>query len=117
MPGDWFNITMSYYSYKNFHCGDKTNLRPSYFNNGISYTDKTTSLYGICALYSIYACVYLKRSIIIPFHWQGLWIGKALPKMKRRDASSPIDESLVETQKNIRQISENQKWKVGYCCA
>ena len=42
-PGPWFNIKMSFYQY----CGDKTILRPSYLHNGISYTDKMTSLYWI----------------------------------------------------------------------
>ena len=46
-PGPWFNIKMSSYQYRKSHCGDKTILRPSYLHNGISYTDKTTSLYWI----------------------------------------------------------------------
>ena len=43
-PVGWFNIKMSSYQYRNPHCGDKTILRPTYINNGISYTGKTTSL-------------------------------------------------------------------------
>ena len=40
---------MTSYQYRKSHCGDKTILRPSYLHNGISYTDKTTSLYWIGA--------------------------------------------------------------------
>ena len=47
LPGPWFNINMSSYQYRKFHCGDKTTLRPSYLHNGISYTGKTTSSYWI----------------------------------------------------------------------
>ena len=38
------------YQYRKSHCGDKTILRPSYLHNGITYTDKMTSLYWIRAL-------------------------------------------------------------------
>ena len=47
--GPWFNKKMSSYQYMKSHCGDKTVLRPSYLNNGISYTGKMTSLYWIRA--------------------------------------------------------------------
>ena len=47
--GGWINIKMSSYQYRKFHCGDQTILRPSYLHNGISYTDKMTSLYWIRA--------------------------------------------------------------------
>ena len=40
---------MTSYQHRKSHCGDKTILRPSYLNNGISYTGKTTSLYWIRA--------------------------------------------------------------------
>ena len=53
LQGPWFNIKMSSYQYRNSHCGDKTILRPSYLHNGISYTDKMTSLYWIRAQGSI----------------------------------------------------------------
>ena len=43
ITGPWFNIKMSSYQYRKFHCGDKTILRPSYLHNGISYTGKMTS--------------------------------------------------------------------------
>ena len=46
-PGPWFNIKMSNYQYRKFYYGDKTILRPSHLNNGISYTGKMTSLYWI----------------------------------------------------------------------
>ena len=49
IPGPWFNIKMTSYQYRKSHCGDKTILRPSYLHNGISYTDKMTSLYWIRA--------------------------------------------------------------------
>ena len=45
-PGPWFNM-MSSYQYRKSHCGDKMIFRPSYLHNGISYTDKMTSLYWI----------------------------------------------------------------------
>ena len=47
--GPWFNIKMSSYQYRKSHFGDKTILRPSYLQNGISYTGKMTSLYWIRA--------------------------------------------------------------------
>ena len=31
---------MTSFQYRKSHCGDKTNLRPSYLHNGISYTGK-----------------------------------------------------------------------------
>ena len=46
-PGPWFNIKMSSYQYRKSHCGDKTVVRSSYLHNGISYTDKMSSLYWI----------------------------------------------------------------------
>ena len=48
--GTRFNIKMSSYQYRKYHCGDKTVVRLSYFHNGISYTGKMTSLYWIRAL-------------------------------------------------------------------
>ena len=48
--GPRFNIKMSSYQYRKSHCGDKTVVRSSYHHNGISYTDKMTSLYWIKAL-------------------------------------------------------------------
>ena len=48
-PGPWLNIKMPSYQYRKSHCGDKMVLRLSYLHNGISYTDKTTSLYWIIA--------------------------------------------------------------------
>ena len=44
------NIKISSYQYRKSHCGDKTILRSSYLNNGISYTGKMISLYWIRAL-------------------------------------------------------------------
>ena len=43
--GPWFNIKMTSYQYRKSHCGDKTIVRSSYLHNGISYTDKMSSLY------------------------------------------------------------------------
>ena len=48
--GPWFNIKMSSYQYRKSHFGDKTVVRSSYLQNGISYTGKMTSLYWIRAL-------------------------------------------------------------------
>ena len=41
---------MSSYQYWKSYCGDKPVIRSSYLHNGISYTDKMTSLYWIKAL-------------------------------------------------------------------
>ena len=41
------------YQYRKSHCGDKTVVRSSYLNSGISYTGEMTSLYWIRALVSI----------------------------------------------------------------
>ena len=43
----WFNIKMSSYQCRKFHCGDKTVVKSSYLRNGISFTDRTTSLHYI----------------------------------------------------------------------
>ena len=48
-PRPWFNIKMSSYQYRKYHCGDKTVVRSSYLHNGISYTGKMTYLYWIRA--------------------------------------------------------------------
>ena len=53
--GPWFNIKMTSYQYRKFHCGDKTILRPSYLHNGISNIGKKTSLYWIRALAALLA--------------------------------------------------------------
>ena len=42
--GGWCNIKTSY-QYRKSHCGDKTIVRLSYLHNGITYTDKMSSLY------------------------------------------------------------------------
>ena len=47
--GGWFNIKMSSYQYRKSHSGVRTILRPSYLQNGISYTGKMRSLYWIWA--------------------------------------------------------------------
>ena len=52
-PGDWFNIKMPVYQYRETYCRDKTILRPSYNHNGISYTGET-SLYWNSGLFFIY---------------------------------------------------------------
>ena len=43
------NIKMTSYQYRKSHVRNKTILRPSYLHNGISYTDRMTSLYWIRA--------------------------------------------------------------------
>ena len=54
---------MTSYQYRISHCGDKTILRPSYLHNGISYTDKMTSLYWIKALvFSFVLASYVQSS-------------------------------------------------------
>ena len=57
-PGPWFNIKMSSYQYRKSHCGDKTVVRSSYLNNGISYTGKTASLYWVGAQDASSSCIY-----------------------------------------------------------
>ena len=48
---------MTSYQYRKSHCGDKTNLWPSYLHSGSSYTGKTTSLYWIRALVSFWRTI------------------------------------------------------------
>ena len=48
-PGSWINIKVPSYQYRKCHRGDKTVVRSSYLQNGISYTGKMTSLYWIRA--------------------------------------------------------------------
>ena len=43
--GGWFNIKMPSYQYRKSYCGDKTILRPSYIQNGLSYAGKITTLF------------------------------------------------------------------------
>ena len=52
--GPRFNIKMSSYKYRKSHRGDKTVVRSSYLNNGISYAGKMTSLYWSRALIFMY---------------------------------------------------------------
>ena len=52
-PGPWFNVKMSFYQWRESHCGDSTVLRSSYLHNGISYTSKISSLYWIRPQYVI----------------------------------------------------------------
>ena len=44
-PRPWFNIKMSSYQYRKYHCGDKSAIKSSYLHNGISYTGEMASLY------------------------------------------------------------------------
>ena len=81
-PGDWFNIKMSSYQYRNSHCGDKTILRPAYLHNWISYTGKT-SLYWIRAhiKWVLTSTLTLRcyhngcfcPHISLPPRWRGQW--------------------------------------------
>ena len=61
-PGGRINIKMSSYQYRKSHCGDKTILRPSYLHNGISYTDKMTSLYWIRAQVVLPICTAISSN-------------------------------------------------------
>ena len=54
-PGGRFNIKTP-----SHHCGDNTILWPSYLPNGISYTNKMTSLYWIKALNSKLASILMR---------------------------------------------------------
>ena len=51
--GPRFNIKMTSYQYRKSHCGDKTILRSSYLHNGISYTNKMSSLYQNGLLHTV----------------------------------------------------------------
>ena len=64
-PGPWFNIKMSSYRYRKYHCGDKTVVRSSYLHNGISYTGKMASLYWIRAQTTQWA----RTSAVITSNW------------------------------------------------
>ena len=70
--GPRFNIKMTSYQYRKTHCGDKTIFRPSYLHNGISYTDKMTSLYWIRALIAnpnyTAGDLELRSLAVMPFH-------------------------------------------------
>ena len=52
-PGAWFNLKMTSYQYRKFHCEDQTILQPSYLHNGIPYTGKMTSWYWTRAQWSL----------------------------------------------------------------
>ena len=67
--GPRFNIKMSSYQYRKFHCGNKTVVRSSYLHNGISYAGKMSSLYWIRALVASHylsLCVYFVSKVT---HW------------------------------------------------
>ena len=63
--GPLFNIKMSSYQRRKFHCGDKMVVRSSYLHNGISCTGKIISLYWIRAQVHALLCFVVT--------WQ-LWI-------------------------------------------
>ena len=65
VPGPWFNINMSSYQYRKFHCGVKTVVRSSYLLNGISYTSKTTSIYWI----KDQSILLLYLPMLLQCHW------------------------------------------------
>ena len=78
-PGPWINIQMSLYQYRKFNCGDKTILRPSYVQNGISYTGKMISLYWIRVQFII------GRDALATIDWTtpGLILGLRLANERR----------------------------------
>ena len=60
--GPWFNIKMSSYQYRKYHCGDKMGIRSSYhLHNGISYTSKITSLYWTNPLVTSYGIQHFSQ--------------------------------------------------------
>ena len=76
-PGPWFNIKISSYQYRKSHCGDKTVIRLSYLDNGISYTGKMTSLYWISPPGLLYQQGMWKKKKTLHWcpgsmHWQGI---------------------------------------------
>ena len=74
LPGPWFNLKMSSYQCRKSHCGDKTVVRSSYLNNGISYTGKMTSLYWIRAQDIIEHGYYLQcgRFVLSSYKGRGI---------------------------------------------
>ena len=70
-PGPQFNIKMSSYHYRKSHCGDKTAVRSSYLQRGISYNDKMTSL-----------------------HWIGPLVAKREPELMRMKCES-VDFTMI----------------------
>ena len=81
-PGPWFNIKMTSYQYRISHCGDQTILRPSFLHIGISYTDKTTSLYWIGALIDIGYGTWWSQAIIL-CNIDFSYIGEVMEKLFR----------------------------------
>ena len=67
----WFNTKMTSCQYKKSHFGDKAILRPSYLQNGISYTGKMTSLYWIKPWYHKLS---LEDGPCFPVHLFPLWL-------------------------------------------
>ena len=67
-----FNIKMTSYQYRKFHCGDKMILRSSYLHSGISYTGKMTSLYWIrpCPPWSTVAFVAFQTKQAMKYVWK-----------------------------------------------
>ena len=87
-PGPWFNIKMSSYQYRKFHCGDKTVVRSSYLHNGIFYIGKMASLYWFSPLdkmavisQTIFSDAFSWMKIFVfwlKFHWS-LFLRVQLP--------------------------------------
>ena len=74
--GPRFHIKMSSYQYRKSHCGDKTVVRSSDLHNGISYTGKMTSLYGIGAQLShiiLIGQLLQVYIIIVNLPWKSVW--------------------------------------------
>ena len=73
ISGPWFNIKMSSYQYRKYHCGDKMVVKSSYLHNGISYTDKMTFLYWIS--HQFFAYHYSDRTWVSGhLKWLTTWL-------------------------------------------
>ena len=68
-PGPWFNIKMSSYQYRKSHCGDKTVVRSSYLQIGISYIGKMVSFYWIGPLEAQYILSFTTYKILFCMKW------------------------------------------------
>ena len=73
--GLWFNIKMSSYQDRKFHCGDKTVVISSYLHNAISYTGKMTSLYWIRVQVTVLHKTFDKYILEVLLYLTGEWSG------------------------------------------
>ena len=89
--GPWFNIKLSFYQYRKSHCGDKTVVRSSYLQNGISCTGKMTSLYWITSQVTIGS-----GNGLVPFQYQAIiWTNSDLLLTWHLIAKFSLNQNLI----------------------